>query len=127
MIILKNGLRVENFSSPHQFIFDDGSIIEGTTAEVSKLCMATAVETKDRNERGFTNVTLTFVMNEQLNNQLQSFHNKWINKEVDIVLISLPTMTAMKSDDWDILNSPFRVVRLADRVNKTVSSNEFCI
>jgi len=35
--VLKNGLRVGNFSSPHDFLFNDGSILPAVDKETSRI------------------------------------------------------------------------------------------
>lgn len=132
-ITLANGLRVANFSSPHPFVFDSGETLPGVDAATAKTCMADAVEVSVKGDPQWspavpvTNILISFHMNDILKDIIAGYQTSFEQNEVDVVLISLPTMTALKEDGYDILRSPFRVCRMADRVKKTICSDKFCI
>ena len=98
VVRLSNQLLVGNFSSPHQFTFDDGTVLDAVSDYDSM------------------RLKVIFKMHQ---------HN-----DVDIVLCPLPMIEAFQLEGlvngW-IVNSPFRAVRMKDRIAKTVSCNTFTI
>jgi hypothetical protein len=121
-IQLENGLRVGNLSSPHPFKFDDGSVLDAVSAEDSKRLSADPVEEKSSNQGGWTDVKLSFSLSAELTAEISRVN---ADPDVDIVLVSMPTMTAIKAAGMEI--GKCRVVRLVDRATKIVSSSEFCV
>ena len=127
MVTLSNGKRVINFSSPHEFIYEDGSILPAVSNEVSDLLKVTFVETPM--EGG--DVILSFSLSDALQEQMQKYFEMWNNDEVDVVVCPLPMITAIKLDSrygMDYLyHSPFRSIRIEDRIKKLVSIHKQCL
>jgi len=143
VVVLSNGLKVANFSSPHPFTFDDGSVLPGCSPEMSRSLMLDAREEETRSECGrFSNINLSFDMSETVFEALESLSDL----DVDIVLVPLPVMQAAKAwfneiappsprspryddDDKRFFKgfSKLRTCRVADRVSKTVYHDKFCI
>lgn len=121
IVKLRNGIVVANFSSPHQFTFDDGTVLAACSAERSKFLMLEAVETEVPNGR-WTDIVIRFNMSENVRVALNELCG---HPGIDIVLIPFPVMTALKEAGVSI--SKFRVVRVADRVTKVIHSDKFCI
>lgn len=134
-IELKSGLRITNFSSPHSFVFDTGEVLQGVDEVTARTCLADVIETTVKGDpqwspnesTGFINILLHYIMSDSLRESIAEFQRQFEQHEIDVVLVSLPTMMAMKEDGYDILRSPFRVCRLEDRVKKTISSTKFCL
>lgn len=127
--ILKNGLKVLNFSSPHSFTFDDGTYLAPVSAEVSYKYKVNFNEVLVTDDKGISDVYLTFELNEDVWRRVDRLMRRYKEGVVDKVIIPLPMMTVLRStkgNDW-VVNSPFRVVRIEDRVNKIVSSTKFCL
>ena len=134
IITLSNGLKVANFSSPHTFTFTDGSVLpardhvfsrfmsldDGETIEsvnVSKKCI-------------YTNVSVHWKLTAAIEIELLRWMREYHMNNIDIVIVPLPVLSAMKTTRWskqNIINSPFRVVRVADRITKEIHINKFCI
>ena len=120
--VLKNGLKVANFSSPHPFLFEDGVSLEACSPERAKELMLNAIEVETPNEKGWTDIGLTFSMTEKVSAALDEAER---DGEVDIVLVPLPVMTAIRSAGRPIGKA--RVIRVVDRVSKAISCNKFCV
>lgn len=121
--ILSNGLRVGNLASPHEFVFSDGTRLAGADPETCRLYSAEAVETETPSTDGpWSDVAMGYRLTPALRDALAEVDHA---DDVDIVLVSLPTLTAIKAAGMPI--GKCRVVRLADRVAKTVCIDRFCI
>lgn len=127
IITLSNGLRVANFSSPHPFTFTDGSILPAVSDELANKMMLKTIE-DELDESGQT-ISIIFEMTKEITDHLFEWKKLWDKEYVNIILIPLPIMLILK-DNWSIdkiKHSPFRTVRIADRITKTVHINKFCI
>ncbi len=134
---LSNGLVVTNFSSPHEFEFEDGTILNSCSkehAEKYKVDFIEELGTQFRNNIKFKAVKLTFglsdILVKEINNIIDSYNKE--NCKFDIVLIPLPMLTAIKENraklhQFDLVYSPFRVIRMKSRTEKVVKIDEFCL
>lgn len=126
-ITLRNGLRVINYSSPHPFIFDDGSELPACSPERAREASLTPTEQVVRDENGIQTIALGFEMSPQMMVELWRLQQDTNTNTV--ILLPLPVLTALK-ELWGkeaVVDSPFRAVRMADRVNKIVCSDKFCV
>ena len=123
IITLSNGKRVGNFSSPHEFVFEDGNILPAVSESIADHLKVTFLETVHENG----DVSLTFDLSTSVLHEMKTWVNLWINKEVDVVFCPLPMITALSERGYDIKNSPFRSIRIEDRIKKLVSINKQCI
>lgn len=126
-VTLKTGVCVANFSSPHSFTFDDGSVLEHCAPEMANALKLDAVEIEHRWPIGFNSglgvdVELSFKLTKEVAEALLELEH---DPCVDIILVPLPVMTALKSADMPIGKA--RVCRVADRVTKVICSNKFCL
>lgn len=117
---LTNGLRIMNFSSPHPFTFTDGTVLPAVDADTARALMLDFVEVEHINS-GWTDVQLIF----KLNAAVQAAINKAQASDVDVVLVPLPVLSAVKAAGLPI--GKLRVCRVADRVAKTICIDKFCI
>jgi len=127
---LSNGLRVANFSSPHPFRFTDGTIIPPVDADLAIKLMLDVDETSHpQRSSKFKTVSLEWTLSERCADEIDYWFTFFAMKKVDVVLVPLPVMTALKSiwNQKDILKSPFRVIRVADRITKSIHIDKFCI
>lgn len=124
-VILTNGLRVVNFSSPHPFHFEDGSILEACTKEE---CNSFMLHCKEDVTVTIVNgvcvedIKIEFEATIDILNKLQDYE---VNNEVDIVLVPFPVMEAVKKTNY-VFNK-MRVIRVADRFTKVIFNNRFCV
>jgi len=123
IITLTNGKRVANFSSPHPFTFTDGSVLAAVTDAQSKWLQVTFHET-ELNDKG--DVSLDFTLSAQVLAEMEIWKERHYREEVDVVFCCLPMITAIDrifGRDY-LLASPFRAVRMEDRIKKHLSINK---
>jgi hypothetical protein len=124
IITLTNGKRVANFSSPHPFTFTDGSVLPAVSNEYAE---ALKVTFKEREDKDTGDVELSFELSFNVMQEVATWHGMWEDGVVDIVFCPLPMITALKDMNYNIKNSPFRAVRIEDRIKKLLSIHKQCI
>lgn len=134
---LSNGLRVANFSSPHSFEFEDGSVLPAVSEESCKKLSMDANEDiykypkygiEDKLGAVYISILLSFKSNPNVDEAI----DYWLNRnDIDIVIVPLPVITMLRNTmNWDndmIYHSPFRTIRIADRITKKICIDKFCI
>ena len=132
---LKNGLIVGNFSSPHQFNFEDGSILERVDAEDSKRLSLKAIEKESirlvRNVE-VCDLDLSFELDDACRERANEWIAVWEAREVDVVIVPFPFLEAFKRNRPELVGSevpshPFRTIRTADRETKAAHCDRFCV
>jgi hypothetical protein len=118
---LSNGVTVANFSSPHAFVFTDGSILNPCHADRSKWLMLRADEVESPGIKGTTDIELTFVMSDEVQQAIEGLQKV---EEIDIVIVPLPVMKSMVAAGLDI--GKCRSIRMADRITKTTHIDRWC-
>jgi hypothetical protein len=136
IIVLSNGLRVANFSSPHEFQFVDGSILPAVSNELSKkLSLQVEEETysteniKDTDNK-YISIKIKFTLDPLVIEELSYWHQEHKKGNVDVVIVPRPCLDAIResgTNDEMINKFPFRTIRVADRLLKTVCIDKFCI
>ncbi len=127
---LSNGLRVANFSSPHPFTFTDGTVVPPVEDDLARRLMLDVGETiQSERNRKFKSVKLEWGLSERVADEIDYWFTFFAMKKVDVVIVPLPVMTALHSiwNEKSILKSPFRVIRVADRITKAIHTDTFCI
>ena len=80
---------------------------------------------------GEGDIILKFSLSEDLQQQMLKYFELYNNSEVDVVICPLPMITALKEDSrygMDYLyHSPFRSIRIEDRIKKLVSIHKQCL
>jgi hypothetical protein len=138
VIRLSNQLLVGNFSSPHAFTFDDCNVLPAVSDYDSMRLKVNFNETivddkivkHHQNSQYISTVTLDFTLSEEVKWEMEMWHTMHKHNDVDIVLCPLPMIQALRAEgyteEW-LINSPFRAVRMKDRIRKTVSCDTFTI
>lgn len=127
VVTLSNGLRVANFSSPHDFHFVDGSILPACSEERARVLMLDSEEVESKRWIGgadikVIDIELKWKMSQAVEQALgELFHSE----EFDVLIVPLPVMQAMK--EQRMLLGKARCIRMADRVNKKSHIDRFCI
>lgn len=135
VVTLTNGLRVANFSSPHPFKFVDGTTLPACAEARSRALMLDAREQTLKSHATqtnvssngmhvhvpFTDIILRWEMTEAVAEALVALQ---ADQNVDIVLVPLPVMTALKEGGYEVGKA--RVIRVADRVTKEIYIDRFC-
>jgi hypothetical protein len=136
---LSNGLIVGNFSSPHPFTFEDGSVIPAVNDNDSQRLKVNFIETVVENESAvgfdadiYKTISLDFELSTAVECEMERWYKLWQDRKVDIVLCCLPMIQALKSmengiHEYNVINSPFRAVRMKDRIKKLISIDTFTI
>jgi hypothetical protein len=134
IVTLSNGKRVANFSSPHEFVFTDGTVLPKVSDQESEFLKVTFIE----KELTKGDVRLSFKLSEQVMEELDLWVEIFIEAHVDVVFCPLPMITAIwdifredryrfsipygfKSIEEKVSNLPFRSIRIEDRLKKLVS------
>jgi len=130
---LTSGLVVANFSSPHSFRFTDGSELGPCSPDRANLSKLDTEEVEICRGR-WTDIRLTFILNPTVRAMLSEAYLQWRTREVDVVIVPLPVITAMRGNGdllgWDPEDPeahPFRTIRSADRVSKVNYADRFCV
>ena len=130
VVTLSTGVRVANFSSPHSFNFDDGSVLPACSAERSAALSLSTEEVVEKSACGrWNDIRLRFMMSESVFRELKEMSS---NESVDIILVPFPVMEAIKvcnstSRRSNSFLNKARVVRVADRVTKAACHDKFCV
>lgn len=131
---LSNGLKIANFSSPHPFIFVDGSVLPAVDNETARALMLDAVEVEhpqftivddglgyEVDRIRWIDIELVFKLNETVRQAVEDAQAS----NADIVLVPLPVLMAVKAAGLPV--GKLRVCRVADRITKTICIDRFCI
>jgi prephenate dehydrogenase len=123
--VLKSGMTVGNFSSPHPFTFEDETVLQGCDAERCKALSLREEEVEapflgDARKYGVTAVTPKFGITDEVRSALVQ-----ASYEADLVLISFPTLSALK-EAGELENFLSVCTIRADRLTKKVSTTKFC-
>jgi hypothetical protein len=125
IITLSNGKKVANFSSPHPFTFEDGTVLPAVSDFVSEKLKVTFIE--EELENG--DIKLSFSLSNDVRNEMTECKMLYKEHLVDVIFCPLPMIVAIKEEfgeEW-LINSPFRSIRVEDRINKVISINKQCI
>jgi hypothetical protein len=125
IISLKNGKRIANFSSPHTFTFDDGTVLGAVSDEIAQH-FKTTIDEKNHDD-GSGDIELTITLSESVKEEMAYWMEH--RAEVDVVFCPLMIVSAIKEEyGMEYLKkSPFRTTRLVDRVTKVNSSEKQCL
>jgi hypothetical protein len=129
VITLSNGKRVANFSSPHPFTFEDGSILPAVPDEYAEKLKVTFHEDLI-NDGG--DIVLDFSLSPDVWKEIRYWQHMYDNRIVDVVFCPLPMIRCLQDDElkndnaW-LVNSPFRSIRIKDRIKKLVSITNQCL
>jgi hypothetical protein len=123
VVMLSNGKNVANFSSPHPFTFEDGTVLPARSNEEAQKLKVNFIEHKDPDAiEGYSvDMQLTFELSNAVREQMKQWELIWLEGHVDVVFCPLPMIKALRAIDYDVKASPFRCIRMMDRVKKTLS------
>ena len=125
VVTLKNGIRVANFSSPHTFNFNDGTVCPACESDRVK---AGSLERKDVESPfpglpGITAVIPEFKLNNELRNELRILQK---DSGIDVVLVPYPVLEAIREDGLYDELSKAATICVADRLTKAIFTDRFC-
>ena len=137
IIELDNGLKVGNFSSPHDFIFEDNSILPAVSDIEADRLSVTFNEELSHNitrvgEMGegdgckFDLVKLSFSLSHAVFDEMISWMILQRRFYVDVVLCPLPMVKAIEEQPH-YHNDLFFSIRRIDRLSNRISCSKFCL
>jgi hypothetical protein len=124
---LTNGLVIGNFSSPHSFEFQDGSILPAVSNDEAERLKVTFIEKLTPGLSDTKDCELVFELSYDVKDAMRDWMSLWSDEQVDIVLCCLPMIQAMKEDGYNVKDMPFRSIIMTDRINKKISTCKFGI
>lgn len=130
IVTLSNGLRVANFSSPHAFTFTDGTVLPEVSDDESLRLKVEPNPIVIEELDNYKTVNLSWALTSAIMWEMNDWEELHKSNEVDIVLCPLPMMVAMSwNPAWreQIIETPFRAVRMEDRIKKLVSIDTFTL
>ena len=139
VVRLSNQLIVGNFSSPHQFTFDDGTKLDAVSdydsmrlkVDFNETIIEDTIIRHHENSQYISTISLDFTLSDEVKREMEVWIKMYQHNDVDIVLCPLPMIQALYKDEYDrgakLLKTPFRAVRMKDRILKTVSCDTFTI
>jgi len=122
VVTLAGGARVANFSSPHPFTFDDGSILPACESDRVHSLMLSQVESERPGIAGTVDIDLRFDLTDEVKSAIDDLNG---DENVDIILVPFPVLSALK--DAGVPLGKARVCRVVDRTAKTISAVKFCV
>lgn len=128
IVTLSNGVTVANFSSPHSFKFTDGNELAAVSNFEAEELKIDFIETPSTGVTDtITDISLDFAITQAVRDRMDFMMKSFDIGLVDVVLCPLPMITALKAEGFNLKRSPFRAVRMENRIEKLVSINKFCI
>lgn len=124
-VTLSNGVKVLNFNSPHEFYFEDGSILGAVSNEIALETQLNSMDKEcPRSNSPIIDVDKSFEMSTACLNRL----NQALEERVDIILVPLPVLMAAKSlpESWLNHHAKLRTIYVVDRISKKISITKFC-
>ena len=125
VVVLSNGVVVANFSSPHKFNFEDGSILEACDSSLSQDLSLETVEEVTENfyGQGAHRVELSFKMTECVAQRIDRMERE---PGIDVILVPFPVLECLRSAGMLDRYKKVGTIRCVDRQTKAVSIDKFC-
>ena len=133
IIMLTNGVIIMNFNSPHEFNFEDGSILPAVEESIARATQLSSEDIEKENENPLLiDVTKKFVMSAECKAHLHKAAIIASLSGVDVILVPLPVLLSFKEMEkvpsfvMETLKAKLRTIYVVDRIKKTISINKFC-
>ena len=129
VVSLSNGLRVMNFSSPHPFTFEDGTVLPACDEARSRALSMDREDEESAWAGPLFNVTgkvaavkPVFRLNAETLAALVDGEESW---DVDIVMVPFPLLQAVRAEGYDAKFAKIATVIMADRITKAAAIDKF--
>ena len=137
---LSNGLVIVNHSSPHVFTFEDGSVLEACSPEMSRRLTLGSNDTEQEYHNPLTLgkhilVRKNFELTEAIVSDFEGLSMAYYRGLFDICLVALPLLKTIQEDylkvhPWlleedAIIMAYIRCIYVEDRVSKLISITKF--
>lgn len=128
ILVLQNGIKIANFSSPHPFTFVTGEVLPPCSDERAN-GLALETEEKKTAHGAWVDINLTWKMSDSVHRALQDAVIRQENGELDVCLVPLPVMSCLREQySLEALRGlPFRVIRKQDRITNAIYTDRFCL
>jgi hypothetical protein len=134
ILTLSNGKRVANFSSPHVFLFEDGSVLSAVSGEHAT-SLSLIISEDELNDKG--DISIEHSISPAIEEEIEFWKAKHEAGEVDVVFCPFPMMQALWHNCRENLHAPavqeymesmpFRSILTANRLTKEVSIHKQCL
>jgi hypothetical protein len=124
---LNNGIRVINFSSPHQFVFDDGNVLNALNYIQVQEGTANIESEVIHRLRKYEIVSIRANAGNDFWKKIKLHQSLFVENKIDVSIVSEVVLNTLKANNYPVLESPFRKCFMLDRINKIVSSTKFVI
>ena len=123
---LQNGIHIINFSSPHSFLFTDGSVLGKCDPARVEAGALDVEEIVSDGIKGTQDIEIKWHLNEKVIDMLDWEHRGPHADGVDIVLVPLPVILAVKEAGYKVFPK-IRACRIANRMTKVIFADKFCV
>lgn len=125
IITLTNGKKVANFSSPHEFKFEDGNVLPAASNKEAERLKINFIE----EELGNGDIKLSFELPDDVLQEMDKWMEAHRQGDVDVVFCPMPMINAIKLELGEsyLKKSPFRGIRMQSRIDKLVSIHKQCL
>jgi len=125
VITLDNGIRIANWSSPHEFKFTTGEILPACAPERVK-AMSLNIDETVVNQEKWKDIEISTKVPKIVFDDLQKLQ---YDDEIDIILVPFMVLSALRNSysKFSSNTRKCRVIRVADRVTKEIYPDKFCI
>lgn len=121
VVTLSTGVRVANFSSPHEFTFTDGSVLPACSDQRARWYMLKSDEL-ETDQGKWVDIELQFFTSADIELEISALEKR---DDIDIILVPFPVLEAHKQLGLGV--GKCRVCRMADRVSKMIYHDRFCV
>ena len=125
-VTLSNGLCVVNFSSPHDFAFEDGNVLAACDPSITRALSLQRTEDIDIricNGVEVEWVQIQFLITSDIMTALNYLQG---DDSIDVVIIPFPVLDAIRNIGQLYLYDKCGTIYTVDRVSKTISTTRFC-
>lgn len=122
---LTNGVRVVNFSSPHEFNFASGEILAACDPDRARdLAMTRTEEARPwPGLLGISAIVPRFQLSTAVVEELEKLQQ---DAAVDVILVPFPLLEAIRAEGMYERYTKAATICLADRVTKAIHTDRFC-
>lgn len=127
---LSNGLTVANFSSPHAFTFEDGTVLGACSNERAQHFSAYVQDEVLEENTNHDVLTLAVTLLDRVYQELLALRRESFEQKIVIILPLMMIQALRNQYGWDnkrLLASPFRTIRMKSRTEKVCCIDKFCI
>lgn len=127
VVTLSNGLRIANFSSLHDFTFEDGTVLPACDVErceaLKMVVHENVMNTHTVRGTTFQDIELVKLLGEAVEAELDRMQ---ADESIDLFIVPLMLMELIRGEN-DYFETKARVIRMVDRIKKIAKIDTFCV